>query len=163
MKCVWLEFPAGNRAFGGGGWSRRAKHRPAPERREIFTRDVIFTTGKSVLVEGQRKLKINIFSAKGEILRADYPPDGLTGFGLSSRQIAARARVAARKAKILAEKTALEEKIQAEKRAEILANLPQDVAGWIAAGCVHPAPAPVLAAKIASGLTWSAFEKGGAL
>lgn len=164
LKAVWLEYPQGNRAYGAGGWSRRAKCRPQPERRELITTDVVITTGKSVIVAGQRKLKVNLYvAATGEVVRADYPTTGLTEFGLTTRHLAARA--VAREKKYAALKAA-EEKEAAAKvaaRAELIANLPQDVAGWIAAGCVHPAPAPVLAAKNASGLSWTQFEKGGAL
>lgn len=163
FKCVWLEYPTGNRAFGGGGWSRMAKSRPMPERTEIITTDVVFTSGKSVIVEGLRKIKVNIFkAATGEIVRADYPVYGLTNFGLTTRQIDAQKKIAAKVEKIRAEKWAAAEKAEAEKRAQIMANLPQYVAGWIAAGCVHPAPAPVLAAKQASGMTWTEFERGAA-
>jgi hypothetical protein len=27
-RIYYYEYPAGNRAYGGGGWSSRAKHRP---------------------------------------------------------------------------------------------------------------------------------------
>lgn len=161
-KAVWLEFPAGNRNYGAGGWSRRAKCRPAPERREIITSDVILTSGKSVIVAGQRKLKLNLFKATtGEVVRADYPVDGLTEFGLTPRQIAARERVRAKKAAaaaaIQAEYDAEIAKIKAAQRAELIANMPQDVRGWIAAGCHHPAPPAVIAAKKSSGLSWTKF------
>lgn len=165
LKAVWLEFPARNRAFGGGGWSRRAKRRPAPERRELITSDVIFTTGQSVIVAGQRKLKLNLFvAATGEVVRADYPIEGLTEFGLNTRQISARRRVAAAREKKLEVQMAEAAQARLAARAEVIAAQPQDVAGWFAAGCVHPAPAAVQQAKDASGLSWSQFERnGGAL
>jgi hypothetical protein len=164
LKAVWLEFPAGNRAYGGGGWSRRAKHRPAPERRELITTDVIETTGKSVIIAGRRKLKVNLYvAATGAVVRADYPLDGLTEFGLTTRQIAARKRVAAAKAaKAEAEaiaKVAANDAALAQKLAENSGA----VAAWIAAGCVHPCPTEVMAAKKLSGLTWAEFQKGATL
>lgn len=73
-----------------GGWSRSAKHRPQPVRVEIITDDVIFTTGKSVIVQGQRKLKLNLYHpTTGQIVRADYSTtDKLTSFS-GEAQVAA--------------------------------------------------------------------------
>jgi hypothetical protein len=91
VKAVWLDYPPRNRAFGGGGWARRAKHRPAPERHEMITSDVIFTSGVSVIVAGRRKLKVNLYdAATGDVIRADYPTTGLTECGLTTRQAGAR-------------------------------------------------------------------------
>jgi hypothetical protein len=169
IKAVWLEYPRLNRAFGGGGWSRHAKNRPAPERREVTTTNVVFTTGKSVIVDGQRKLKVNLFKAStGEVIRADYPTtDELTSFGLTPRQVAARARVAAQKR---AAGQAAADKVAAEKQTALSARLAavckdglNIVAAWVKDGCVHPAPAEVMQAKVASGLSWTEFQKGGAL
>jgi hypothetical protein len=68
----WLEFRVGNRAYGGGGWSRKAKSRPAPEIREGFAE--AFRSGKSWMVDGQRKLKLNLWNSEtGEELKRDYP------------------------------------------------------------------------------------------
>lgn len=69
----WLEFPTGNRAYGGGGWSRGAKYRPAPEPvQQVVT--MYQKLGKSVLIGNMRKLKINIFDAtSNEWVRCDYP------------------------------------------------------------------------------------------
>lgn len=69
----WFEFPTGNRAFGGGGWSRSARHRPAPEKTQKRVTALEFK-GKSIIVEGQRKLRLNIYDAiKREWIRVDYP------------------------------------------------------------------------------------------
>jgi len=67
----WLEFPVGNRAFGGGGWSKRAKYKPSPEIKTIRTSDVVFD-GKSVYVNGNRKLKVNVYLLDGTPIREDY-------------------------------------------------------------------------------------------
>jgi len=69
----YLEFPVGNRAYGGGGWSRNARHRPAPEERTVKTKDVVFK-GKSVIINGtQRRLKANVWDWQGKPVRIDYP------------------------------------------------------------------------------------------
>ena len=69
----WFEFPTGNRAFGGGGWSRNARHRPAPEKTQKRVASLEFK-GKSVIVEGQRKLRLNIYDAtEQKWIRSDYP------------------------------------------------------------------------------------------
>jgi len=67
----WLEFPVGNRAYGGGGWSRRAKYKPKPELVTIKTTNVQFS-GKSVIVNGIRKLKLNLYYSDGTPIREDY-------------------------------------------------------------------------------------------
>ncbi len=69
-RAVWLSFPKASEG-GRGGWSRRAKHRPQPERVEVRTRDVCFR-GKSVIVNGIRRLKLNLFHADGRLVRLDY-------------------------------------------------------------------------------------------
>lgn len=163
IKVVWLEYPIGNRSYGGGGWSRRAKSRPAPERRELITRDVVITTGRSVIVAGQRKIKINLFNAAtGAVIRADYPLQGLTEFGLSARQLGAVKAAATRAAakKTAAAKMALANEIKSITTVRRLLTLPVDetIAGWIAGGCQHPAPAIVLSAKQKSGLSWRKFS-----
>lgn len=69
----WLNFPKGNRAYGGGGWSKSARHRPLPEPFQQVVKEYS-TTGKSVIVDGVRKLKLNIFDAKDKKwVRCDYP------------------------------------------------------------------------------------------
>jgi hypothetical protein len=69
----WLEYPVGNRAYGGGGWSSRAKHRPAPEAFQEVV-DSIEIRGRSAVVCGTRKLKLNIYDMKNrKWLRTDYP------------------------------------------------------------------------------------------
>lgn len=62
-------------------------------------------------------------------------------------------------AKISAENAARAEKKLAA--AQIVSSLPANagMAEWMAAGRPHPAPASVLAAKHASGLSWSEFER----
>jgi len=77
MIIKYLSFPVGNRPYGGGGWSRHAKYKPLPE---LVTLNVkpgqIKYKGKSVFINGQRKLKVNIFTNKGKILRQDYTDIG---------------------------------------------------------------------------------------
>lgn len=69
----WLDFPVGNRAFGGGGWSRNAKHRPAPEPLQQVV-GFIEERGKSFIVNGARRLKLNIYDATAkQWVRRDYP------------------------------------------------------------------------------------------
>ena len=67
----WLEFPTGNRSYGGGGWSKRAKYKPKPELITIKTSHIKFQ-GKSVIVNGNRKLKLNIYELDGTPIREDY-------------------------------------------------------------------------------------------
>lgn len=68
----WIEFPVGNRAYGGGGWSRKAKSRPAPVVREGIGEAI--EKGKSLIVAGQRKLKLNAWCMEGgHVVRRDYP------------------------------------------------------------------------------------------
>ena len=72
-RVKYLVFPTGNRPYGGGGWSRQARHRPAPEVVERVTSDVIFK-GASVYIDGVRRLKCNVKDLlTGEILRNNYP------------------------------------------------------------------------------------------
>lgn len=69
----WFELPTGNRAFGGGGWSRGARRRPAPEKTQQRVTRLEFK-GKSVIVEGRRKLRLNIYdAAQDSWIRMDYP------------------------------------------------------------------------------------------
>jgi hypothetical protein len=72
--CYWYEFPTGNRAYGAGGWSRHAKHRPAPVLvRHIVRGSQIKAKGKSIFVNGIRKLKLTIVvQTTGQIIREDY-------------------------------------------------------------------------------------------
>jgi len=73
-KVKYLVFPVGNRPYGGGGWSRRAKYRPLPEVVSVVTPEVTFS-GKKVIVNGVTRLKCNVwFYGKPEKpLRIDYP------------------------------------------------------------------------------------------
>jgi hypothetical protein len=166
FKCVWLEFPCGNRFFGGGGWSRRAKHRPAPERREITTTDVVFTTGKSVLISGIRKLKVNIFkAATGEIVRADYPLEGLTGCGPTTRQLASRAAARTRGArKIITANAAttaaaIDAMINTPVRLALPGITPRSIQDWAATGCQHPVSPEIMELKMKSGVGWAEFAR----
>lgn len=68
----YLVFPVGNRAYGGGGWSRNARHRPAPEIVEVKDA-VVELKGRSVIVNGVRRLKCNVWDGLGKPIRIDYP------------------------------------------------------------------------------------------
>lgn len=76
-QCYWYDYPTGNRAYGAGGWSRSARHRPAPELRRVPTRgSKIEFKGKSVIIDGIRKLKCTIVhQSSGQIIREDYDLD----------------------------------------------------------------------------------------
>jgi hypothetical protein len=77
-RIYYYEYPAGNRAYGGGGWSARAKHRPAPVLTIKETKNPALS-GKSVLFDGIRKLKCTIIRCRdGAILREDYPLQRIT-------------------------------------------------------------------------------------
>ena len=77
-RIYYYEYPAGNRAYGGGGWSSRAKHRPAPVLTIKETKNPALS-GKSVLFDGIRKLKCTIIRCRdGAILREDYPLQRIT-------------------------------------------------------------------------------------
>lgn len=68
----WLDFPTGNRPYGGGGWSRKARHRPQPEAYQAVVREIEMS-GKSFVVRGRRRLKLNIFDVDGgKWVRRDY-------------------------------------------------------------------------------------------
>lgn len=76
--CYYYEYPAGNRSHGGGGWSRQAKHRPAPV---LVCREVTnpVLSGKSVLFDDIRKLKCTLVRKRdGAIIRQDYPLERIT-------------------------------------------------------------------------------------
>lgn len=74
-RVYWYEYPARTGPYGSGGWSRHAKHRPKPvlvcrqpQRLELH--------GKSVLVDGVRKLKCVIVRVgDGAVVRDDYGVD----------------------------------------------------------------------------------------
>ena len=70
--AYYYVYPTGNRAYGGGGWSRRAKRRPAPELRTV-TPEVVEIKGRSVYLDGVRKLKVTLIASTGEVVREDYP------------------------------------------------------------------------------------------
>jgi len=67
----WYEFPTGNRSYGGGGWSRKAKYKPKPELVSVITDDIKII-GKSVYVNGIRKIKLNLYTITGDPIREDY-------------------------------------------------------------------------------------------
>jgi hypothetical protein len=74
----YYEYPTGNRPYGGGGWSSRAKRRPAPVLTIKEIRNPTLS-GKSVLFEGIRKLKCTIVRKRdGSIIREDYPLQRIT-------------------------------------------------------------------------------------
>lgn len=68
----YLVFQVGNRPYGGGGWSRSARHRPLPKVITRKTDNVVFQ-GKSVIIDGVRRLKANVWDFTGQPLRLDYP------------------------------------------------------------------------------------------
>ena len=68
----YLVFKAGSGPYGSGGWSRHARHRPLPQLVSLRTTDVVFT-GKSVFVNGVRRLKANVWQPDGKPVRIDYP------------------------------------------------------------------------------------------
>jgi hypothetical protein len=77
-RIYYYDYPTGNRAFGGGGWSSKAKSRPAPMLviKETLNPEI---KGKSVLFDGVRKLKCTIVRSRdGAILREDYPIQRIT-------------------------------------------------------------------------------------
>lgn len=77
-RIYYYDYPTGNRPYGGGGWSSRAKHRPAPV---LVIRETLNprTSGKSVLFDGIRKLKCTIVRCRdGAVLREDYPIPRIT-------------------------------------------------------------------------------------
>lgn len=65
-------FQAGSGPYGSGGWSRNARHRPQPQIVTKKTIDVKFL-GKSIFVDGVRRLKANVWDAAGKPVRIDYP------------------------------------------------------------------------------------------
>lgn len=68
----WLDFPVGNRAFGGGGWSPNARHRPLPEEMQQCVTSVELK-GKSLILGGVRRLKFNLLDmGSNKWLRSDY-------------------------------------------------------------------------------------------
>lgn len=77
-RIFYYEYPTGNRAFGGGGWSSRARHRPAPVLTIKETKNPALS-GKSVIFDGIRKLKCTIVRCRdGAVLREDYPLHRIT-------------------------------------------------------------------------------------
>lgn len=78
MIIKYLEFPVGNRPYGGGGWSKMAKYRPLPQLVTLnVNKNQLTFSGKSVIINNTlRKLKLNIFTNRGKIIRADYPEIG---------------------------------------------------------------------------------------
>lgn len=72
-RIYYYDYPIGNRPYGGGGWSSRARHRPAPVLVIRETRNPQIH-GKSVLFDGIRKIKCTIVRCRdGAVLREDYP------------------------------------------------------------------------------------------
>ena len=170
FQVVFPDYPVAAGRNGSGGWSKGAKHRPQPVRCEINTTDVVFTSGMSVIVNGQRKTKCNIYVAStGEALREDYDTE-LCGFGLTLRQKAAQAKkqaasqadaaiaIAARPQAAQAAPTpakTVDDAIVIEK----LKAATNEANAWVAAGCPQPAHGVLLAAKVYSGAGWSQFKR----
>jgi len=71
-KVKYLVFQTGTGPYGSGGWSRYAKHRPQPTIVFKQTPNVKFV-GKSVFVDGVRRLKANVWDWSGKPVRIDYP------------------------------------------------------------------------------------------
>lgn len=68
----YLVFQTGTGPYGSGGWSRNARHRPQPQIVTKKTANVKFS-GKSVFVDGVRRLKANVWDCNGKPVRIDYP------------------------------------------------------------------------------------------
>jgi len=172
-KCVWYEYPTGNRAYGGGGWSRYAKHRPAPERVEVITSNVKFERGtdykltivpgftksikRAVYVNGQKKLKLNIyFYRNGQALREDYS-DLSCGNTLKQDSVLKRKLTIQKKkeATLLLKK----EGIQVLKPNPTMTFQDEICQKWKNEGSLHPCPDYVLQKKKESGMGWKDFTK----
>ena len=71
-RVKYLVFQSGQGPYGSGGWSRNARHRPQPT---VVTKDTdsVFFQGKSVIVDGVRRLKCNVWDALKKPVRIDYP------------------------------------------------------------------------------------------
>lgn len=68
----WQEYPVAQGLYGSGGWSRNARRRPAPVVKEGV--GIAVQSGKSWVVDGVRKLKLNLWSLEdGSELKRDYP------------------------------------------------------------------------------------------
>lgn len=70
FHAAYLEFPAQQQAYGRGGWGRGA-HRPHPKLVTKITSDVRLG-GKSVFIDGVRRLKCNLWKMDGTAVRTDY-------------------------------------------------------------------------------------------
>ena len=72
--AVYLEFPQGkNNRFGAGGWSSKAREKPRPQLIYHYPKSVSIK-GKSVFLDGMRKLKVNLVRlSTGKTMRWDYP------------------------------------------------------------------------------------------
>ena len=72
FTAYYYEYPEGQGAYGSGGWSRYAKRKPAP----LLIAEAPSTIelrGKSVYLDGKRKLKVTIVrNSTGEVMREDY-------------------------------------------------------------------------------------------
>ena len=71
-RVKYLVFAAGSGPYGSGGWSRNARHRPQPTVVSKDTKNVVFQ-GKSVIVDGVRRLKCNVWTITKQPVRIDYP------------------------------------------------------------------------------------------
>lgn len=75
FRVYWYEYPARQGAYGSGGWSRNAKHRPKPIL-AVHEFSEIQLSGASVLCGTFRKLKCVVVKIRsGEVLRDDYGID----------------------------------------------------------------------------------------
>ena len=75
-QVYWFEYPKGRLPYGRGGWSKQAKYRPRPVLKTATT-DQIKESGRSVIVDGKRKLKVTIIQ-NGKIVREDYSIEDIT-------------------------------------------------------------------------------------
>ena len=74
LTIKWFEYPTRKGPYQSGGWSRNARRRPSPvEITKVTDESNVVLKGKSVFVEGVRKLKCNIYAENGIVIRNDYP------------------------------------------------------------------------------------------
>jgi len=81
MKTFFLVYDQQG-AYGSGGYSRNAKHKPLP--RAVCVEGKVTEKGKSIILpDGTRKLKATVFddSTPPRLIRVDYDLDDLRKIG----------------------------------------------------------------------------------